>query len=298
MKKIVRYIGGRVRNMSQVWGGTIATNYAIVKAMANHPDFDFQARFRRQFGGMNEVKQYLKGAHITHVDDTLMISRIHAAGMAPPNVIGPITRSPIKNYQGWIAPYPAGWFYRARIIRLNYSEEPGAKERVTLIRHGVDTELLCPSKEKKRKYVLWAGDAKRRAKNFPMMQEIMNTALPPGYEFKVMTNYAVRDYWRILDETALVVNTSKWESFCCAAFEAMAKGVPVIWRKGLQGGVHEQAGVRVDYDLQAYSRAIMDLLDGRKYESLMKVCRDYVKKNASLAAMRDDLSRIYAGVKA
>jgi glycosyltransferase involved in cell wall biosynthesis len=157
--------------------------------------------------------------------------------------------------------------------------------------------MLRPSENGQRKYVLWAGSKDRPAKNYPLMEEVMQGFdLPAEYEFKVLTGYPVQDYWDLLDKTAVVVNTSHYESFCCAAFEAMAKGVPVIWRQGLQGGVHEAAGVRVAYEAGAYREAILGVLSGQEHLNLGRASRQYCEMNASLAVMGEDLAAVYREV--
>jgi hypothetical protein len=296
-KKIIRYIGGAIAGFDQVWGGTQATNYVLTRCMAGHPDFDLQARFRADFASVAEIRDWLAGGDLSHVDDTTVISRMFEHGLPPPMVIGPITRSPLKDYQGWRANYSAEWFYQARVIRLNYAEERQHPSWVSLIRHGVDTNLLQRLNVGRRKYVLWAANPRRYAKNWPLMEAIMGaTILPVGYEFKVLSDYRVGAYWQILDETALLVNTSRYESFCNAAFEAMAKWVPVIWRKNLQGGVHEAAGIRVDYTLEAYRTAILKSLEDMGFIGLGGAAWSYVQANASLSVMREDLSQIYREV--
>ncbi|MFA5111009.1 MAG: hypothetical protein WC443_06370 [Desulfobaccales bacterium] len=293
----VKYIGGNHAGVSQKWGGTCATNYALLKALEGHPEFVFEAKFRKDFPGLLEIRRFLEGADVTHVDDTFIVSRMFHGGFSAPDIIGPITRSPLKNYEGWTAPYTAEWFYQAQVIRLNYAEERHDTHLVRLIRHGVDTGRLQPCEGAARKYVLWAGDKNRPAKNYPLMEEIMQGfELPDGYEFRVLTDYPVQDYWTLLDETAVLVNTSRHESFCCAAFEAMAKGVPVIWRQGLQGGVHEAAGLRVSYEAGAYRAAILETLSGENYLNLGQAAREYCETNASLAVMGEDLAAVYGEV--
>jgi hypothetical protein len=294
----VKYIGGAYKGFGEKWGGTCATNYALVAALGLHPEFTLKARFRHQFASPGAIADFLADADLTHVDDTRIITAMFEAGFDPPDIIGPITRSPLKSYGGWKAPYTQEWFYRARIIRLNYAEERDNRDLVCLIRHGVDTVRLRPGKTGLRHFVLWAGDNKKRwAKNYPLMNEIMQDfPLPPGYEFKVLTDYRVQDYWELLDETAVLVNTSRYESFCCAAFEAMAKAVPVIWRQGLQGGVHEAAGVRVSYEAGAYREAILEALSGENGRILGQAARQYCETHASLKAMGEDLAAVYREV--
>lgn len=298
MAKIkVKYIGGALQPINTKWGGTAATNYAFRRSMQNNPDFELIPKFRKDFASPVEIRCFLDGADIIHVDDTAIITAMFRDGHNPPDVIGPITRSPLKDYQGWKAEYPADWFYRARVIRLNYAEERKSPELVHLIRHGVDTGMLFPVKNDYRRFILWAGSKERPAKNFSLMGEIVQgMRLPSGYEFRFLADYPVNEYWRLLDETAILINTSKYESFCCAAFEAMAKGVPVIWREGLQGGIHEAAGVRVPYNPEAYREKIMELLQGETFVAWGRKCREYCEQHASLAIMGNDLAAVYQEV--
>lgn len=290
----VKYIGGAYKGFGEKWGGTCATNYALVAALGLHPEFLLKARFRHHFSSPGAISDFLADADLTHVDDTRIITVMHGAGMAPPDVIGPITRSPLKSYGGWKATYGREWFYRATVVRLNYFEEPEDRGLVCLIRHGVDTGKLRPGKAGPRCFVLWAGDKGRWAKHYPLMEKIMQDfPLPPGFEFKILSDYRVQDYWTVLDETAVLVNTSRNESFCAAAFEAMAKGVPVIWRQGLQGGVHEAAGVRVDYEAGAYRAAILEALSGENYLIQGQAAREYCEAHASLKVMGEDLAAVY-----
>jgi glycosyltransferase involved in cell wall biosynthesis len=130
------------------------------------------------------------------------------------------------------------------------------------------------------------------------MEEIMKiTKLLEGYEFKVMNKYNVEDYWKVLDETAIFINTSRYESFCCALFEARAKGVATIQPKLLNGvGVHEKAPIQVEYEAEVYRDKILELLKDEKYKKVGEECREYCVKNASLKIMRDDMTKIYKEV--
>lgn len=115
---------------------------------------------------------------------------------------------------------------------------------------------------------------------------------PKGYEYKTMSMYNVEDYWKELDNVAVLINTSKSETFCCAAFEAMARGIPVIWRKNLQGGkVHETAGIRVDYDGPGFHEGIRRALQDLKYHAVN--ARRYVEDNCTLKHMRDSYVKVY-----
>jgi len=251
-------------------------------------------KVRKDFSSIREINDFLSGGDISWLDDTGICNKYFKAGHSAPNIIGPITRSPIKDYHGWKSNYPKEWFYKARIIRLNYNEERDNHELVTLIRHGVDTEKLKPS-DKPKKYILWAGDKNRYAKNYNFWLEILaNTKLPKGYEFKTLYSYNVIDYWNILDETAIFVNTSLYESFCSALFEAKAKGIPTIYPKNLHGvGVHEKSKLQVEYTPEDFRDTILRLLnDEEELKKLGEENRKYVLENASFKVMRDDIVKV------
>ena len=299
-RRLVKYIGGgsRPKRTDITWGGTTATNAAYLAAFKDDPEYKVVTRFREDFAEKDRLAlalAFLDGADIVHVDDTSIVALMLNAGVVP-DVIGPITRSPTKNYRGWTCPYAdkADEFYSAKVIRLNYSEERKTHDLVTLIRHGVDTEALTPSDTPKR-YVIWAGMAARPAKNHDLWVEIMRECvLPEPFEFKTMSRYNVEDYWTAVDEAAILVNTSHYESFCSAMAEARAKGVPVIYREGLHGpGVMEDGEIQVEYVAEAYQAAILDLLgDGRYFEAGAR-SRAYAETHMSLSVMRDDIAAVY-----
>jgi len=293
----VKFVGGiKPNSTKEIWGGSKATFNSMIKSFENSKEIDFIYKTRIDFKTFKEFKEFLDDGDISHVDDTGIIAQMFIEGSNPPDVIGPIVRSPIKNYLGWECLYPPEWFYKAKVIRLNYNEERKNHELVSLIRHGIDTNYLVPS-NKKKKYVLWAGAKSRYAKNYLLMEQIMNMKLPRGYKFKVMSGYNVEDYWKVLDETAILVNTSRYESFCCALFEARAKGVATIQSIGLNGdGVHENAPVQVEYNVEEYQKKILELLENKNYEKVGKECREYCVKHASLEVMGEDLTKIYKEV--
>lgn len=294
MKAIIKYIGGiKPKPYTQPWGGSVATNDAYLKAFHSDTEFVIDAKFRQHFKTIEQIKDFIVGGDLVHIDDTNVAAIMLNAGVIP-DVIGPITRSPIKDYKGWQCPYRAEDFYKARVIRLNYSEEPKNHERVTLIRHGVDTEMLKPSVLSK-KYVLWAGDGLRYAKNYEMWTKIKKiTNLPTGYEWKELTKYAVQDYWEVLDQTALLINTSRYESFCAAMAEARCKEVPIIYKKGLHGQVQQDGKIQVEYEPRYYKLAIEGLLSNPEtLAAERKASRIYIVKNHSLRAMHDDIAKVY-----
>lgn len=300
--KRVKYIGGRApKDSNVIWGGTIATNTAIAKAFEGDKEFHFEAMYRDDLGAnltIEDIKDFIKNADVVHADDTSVISFMLQNDIVP-DVIGPIARSPIKDYVGWDCPYSdkVKQFYSAKVIRLNYAEEKDNEHLVTLIRHGVDLVGLQPSYSKKRKYILWAGDANRYAKNVDLFTEVSKMVLPEPYEWKLLSGYNVQDYWDILDETAILVNTSRYESFCAAMAEARAKGVPVIYKRGLHGpGVQEDGRIQVEYNAKAYQKAITELIHNPgRLNTEGRLSRMFISR-FSLENMRDDIAKVYRSV--
>lgn len=288
--KRVAYIGGRCpKPTKERWGGSIATNNAYLRAFADDSKWTIDLLPRDKIKTAADIEAFSAGADLVHLDDTNIAGMMFAAGMPTPDVIGPITRSPVKDYKGWTCPYSEAWFYRATVIRLNHAEERQCPERVQLVVHGIDTDRIRPIR-KGGNVILWAGDDRRPAKNFELWEEIKFFPPPPGYRYATLTDYAVEDYWQALPWVAAVVNTSRYESFCCAAFEAMAAGVPVVWRKGLQGGPWEDAGIRVDYTARAYAEALQKVCPD--HERLGQEARAYVETHCTLKHMRES----YAGI--
>lgn len=283
---------------NQVFGGTPMTTKMLLKAMENS-GLKIEAKQRSDFSNAKEIKEFLSGGDISHVDDMFTLEVMFNAGMEPPNVIGPIARSPIKDYKdGKMPDYTPDWFYKSRVIRLNDAEEkdsPFLKE-IIYITHGVDTERLKVA-NKIKKYVLWAGNKERYAKNYEMWEEIKKMQLPEGFEFKELTHYDVQDYWTILEETAILVNTSRYESFCCALFEARAKGVATIQKKGLNSDRWKDAKLQIDYEVKAYQKAILFLLENGKFFEYGIKNRKYVEEKCSLEKMKESYEKAYRVVK-
>ncbi len=291
----VAYVGGVIPPpFNSLWGGTTATNYCFQKAFENDEEYEIDILPRAKITSPEDIKNFCKGADIIHCDDSGIVELMYISGMSPPDVFGPICRSPLKEYGGQRPKYPADWFYQAKVIRLNYSEERKDEDLATPIIHGIDTELLKPVSNPNRKYVLWVGQKNRAAKNYDLWKEIQEFELPKGYEYKTLSNYPIQEYWDVLKDAAVLVNTSLYESFCNAAFEAMASGVPVVWRKRLQGGLWENAGIRVSYDAKSYNEAILDVLDSFKDYSLP--ARAHVENNNTLKHMRSSYARVYDNI--
>jgi len=297
----VAYIGANIQPFDSIWGGTMATNHAFLKCFENDDEYEISPLFKKNFikgFELEQIKNHIKDADIVHVDTGRALDEMYKAGMKPPDVIGVIARSPIKKYNtGEPLIYPAEWYYQAKIIRLNWNTEVGHPELVTgLMKHGVDTDRLKPCNNKK-KYVLWAGNAENRVKDYAKFEAI-KFDLPEGYEWKTLSKYNVEDYWELLKETAILINTSLFETFCCCAFEAMACGVPVIWKKELQGkGIHENAGVRVEDTVKDYRFKIVDLLNNERYVDEGLKCRKYVEENCTFEIMKESIKNVYKAKK-
>ena len=59
-KIIVRYIGGGYPSTDKmIWGGTLATNYAIKRAFENDPEIDLQMKVRKDFSSIREINDFL-----------------------------------------------------------------------------------------------------------------------------------------------------------------------------------------------------------------------------------------------
>ncbi len=315
MEKIkVRFVGGHLATEENMWGGSIATTTAIIKAFENDPEIDFKILTTEEATDTEKIKEFISDADIVHLDENVFICSLFEELKLPCDIIGPTMRSPVKQYWvnnektvSWICPYSADWFYKHKIIRLNYQEERDNilkkefkgidfKSKVRLIYHAVDTEKLKPNNSKERKYILWAGDRFRPAKNFDMFEQIMNiTELPKGYKFKFLYNYNVKDYWDLLDETKILVNTSKYESFCNAMYEAQAKGVPTVYKKGMHGeDVHKDSRIQVEYTPEAYREVILNLLTNEEeYKKEAEYARRYAETYCSPKAMHDSIKPIY-----
>lgn len=312
----VHYLGGIIGEpkKNEVWGGVSATNYTIKRAFENSKKYELVIKQRNEFKDMVEIKKFLEGGDISWVDETKTLGSYYSYGYDRPDLIGPTTRSPIKNYNhgSWHSVYTPEWFYDGEVIRLNENEEKELTKRqeykknkinyldkVTFIRHGVDTELLKPT-DVSKKYILWAGDASRPAKNFQLWEDIKKEifyhgGLPTGFEFRQMSGYAIDKFWEVLNETAVYVLTSHYESFCCAANEARAKGVPTIVKDFLTGEyMYTDQPIQVPYTPGDYAKKIIELCRNKKaLEKESKIARNWVIKNCSLDTMRSDIEKVF-----
>lgn len=317
MKIVVRYVGGAIGEpgKGQIFGGTAATNYAIKKAFENSDKFELQMKMRSDFENIHEVKKYLDGGNVSWCDETGLLGSLYEAGYDRPDIIGPISRSPVKRYNNgeWRAQYTPEWFYSGPVMRLNEAEErekilldefkgQDFVKNITFIRHGIDLELM-KAKKMDRIYILWAGSASRPAKNYQMWLDIQQQVnllggLPLPYKFKTMSGYSVDDYWDTLNETALVVNTSIYESFCCAVAEARSKGAGALVRENFNGKiVHLKQPGQTKYESEEYAKKIIELCNNeKKIKKLQKDSLNYVKKNCGLDSMHDDIGEVITNI--
>lgn len=304
-KKVI-FLGGVFgRSKDSMWGGTVATSEYFKEAFTGENWIRFVDRSEIKDGkeySLKKIKDIIKGYDIIHVDDSTLAQVFYKNDLKV-DVIGPITRSPkeAKEYKSadgtiWDSIYNADWFYSKKIIRLNGNEERFGDyiKNVTYIDHGIPTNKLMPSKLRK-KYVLWAGDDKRYAKNIELGEKIKEiTILPKNYEWLFLKRYKIQDYFKVLDETAILINTSRYESFCSALFEAKSKGVPTIYKEKLHNDRFLDGRIQVEYNAEAYKDKILELLsDTKKLNTEATLSREYAVKNASLNKMKESLIKIY-----
>lgn len=305
MKRVL-FIGAEVAGPDTVWGGSRATSHNFIESMKLSQRYSVTHIGRGSIRKPEDIPAILHANEhdLLHVDDTRVLQLFFQLGYRP-DVIGPIARAPngVKVYGSpenpWKSIYTPSWFYDGVLIRLNANEERSSQyaQKYITISQGVDTEALAPvpGALETARYVLWAGDAKRPAKNFELFSEIVRiTNLPAPFEFKVMSGYHAQDYWKMLDDGALLINTSKYESFCAALFEAKAKGVPTIYRHGLHNDRFEDGRLQVEYRAEAYKSAILSLLANpeRRLEE-GRISREYATSQASFYVMRDSYEAAY-----
>jgi hypothetical protein len=177
MKYNVLFIGCKPKGLDEIWGGSVATAYAYLKSFENSDKYNIIPVARDGIKTYDIIKSVLNKFEydILHVDETSILNLMYNGGFEVPDVIGPVTRSPIKTYgKTWKSDYTEEYFYKAKVIRLNRSEEWLYKgrldytDKVHFINHGIHTELLKPSNNKNKNLILWAGDSERGAKGYEM----------------------------------------------------------------------------------------------------------------------------------
>jgi glycosyltransferase involved in cell wall biosynthesis len=291
------------------FGGTTREFSAMIDAFKDDKEFELiiNKDFAKEFDS-DKFKEYIRGFDIIHCEDIGTLKSMLKHGFYP-DIIGPTIKSPTKSEEmknKWILEgLSVEDYYKPVVIRNNHSEErlDGYWNKIKFIQLGVDTKKIIPINKSNQNYILWAGDVTREAKNFQMFMDIMKiTSLPEPYKFKVLSGYKLSDYLELLDNCAMVINTSKQETFCFAMFEANSKGVPTIYRKGLHNPMnhpfiklfHKDKPIQVGYSPEEYRDKILELLsDKERLKDERKIAREYVIKNASLKNLRNSVGKVY-----
>ncbi len=169
-----------------------------------------------------------------------------------PEVIGAHPFAPSKYYRPLKGYYrypgyednPDRLYDDAIWARNNFQEErfkPELLKKIRVVQPCIEVDEIYPPRGvpfSNRRYILWAGGQKRIEKNWPLMEQIMRAfTLPPPFEWKILPDYAIDEYLEVLDQTALMLFTSKYESFGFQLFEAWAKAVPTIYQSTLWGNI-------------------------------------------------------------
>lgn len=308
MISVLFVVGRYYEDFNREFGGTTREYHAIVNAFKDSNEIELTIHINED---LKETIDLLDDYDVVHVDDNKTIEDLLKKGIIP-DVIGPTARSPTKKEEAkknWIKKgLKVNDYYKAIVVRNNNSEEriDGYWNKIRYISLGVDTEGISYDNASTKRWILWAGDAARDTKNFQMFIDIMKiTELPSGYEWKVMSSYKLSDYLNILNNTALTINTSLNETFCFAMFEANAKGVPSIYKKGLhnpQGHkqkleFHREKHIQIDYTPESYRDKILELLKNkRKMAMARKDAREYTENNGSYESIRRSFGEVYMQV--
>jgi hypothetical protein len=196
-------------------------------------------------------------------------------------------------------------------VRNNFQEErfrPSLLKKIRVVQPGIEVDEICPPVGlpfSSRRYILWAGVKTRFEKNWPLMEQIMQIIqqipLPHPFEFKILENYAIEEYLAILDQTALMVYTGKFESFGYQLFEAWAKAVPTIYLKTLWGGLpfHGCGGLPLnpeEYSAEGFCHKLEAFfnMNTRQQEQLGLASRDGVVRDFSIQRQGREFKMIYA----
>lgn len=315
----VAHIGSVFKPTSSSWGGSVATSDYLKKSFLDDKDFEIDFIDRSYRDSPARLKALLNNNNydLVHCDDASYAELCFKNNIGI-DVIGPITRAPktMKNYTSSFQPsYTEDWFYSKVVIRLNLNEEmslakfperhPNASlEDIIFVTHGVPTDILKPNPDVKKDTILWAGNKNRDAKNFSLFEAIKAKldVEKNGFKVEVLSGYTIEQYYKKLDSTAILVNTSKYESFCNALFEAKAKGVVTLSREDLQQGRANKdlvtfwgdLEIQVPYDADSYVDKIHylcsnpEVLARESYNS-----RLYAEEKASLKLMRNSWKKAY-----
>lgn len=269
-------------------------------------------------GYTRQLAEHLEKQHdIVHTDVPDILTDQLSRGVVP-DVIGAHCWSPNKYYdviEGGFYSYPGyedrgGDLYDSAVwIRNNFQEEnsPEDLRRIRIVQPAIETNEIRPASGQKfehRKLFLWAGDRSRPEKNWDLMERIASSVkLPKEYEWRFLTNYTEKEYLQALDQTALMVYTSHYESFGFQLFEAWAKAVPVVYPASLWGELdfHGCGGLPIVgkcRGLNAYLKAIHDFLElpMAEKERTGLLSRSLVERDFSLHRMGRELKLIYSQI--
>jgi len=305
MIKVLFVVNRFYSSLNKEFGGTTREFYSIYNSLKDNKEVELT--LCTDFD-MNKLEEYRKNYDIIHCESNEIYFKMLLNDFYP-DVIGPTLKSPFKNptsKKQWtdIGLNPND-FFKSIVIRNTNAEEriEESWKKINYIRLGVSTEEFDWKIETPKRWVLWAGDVCREAKNFQMMWDIMKmTKLPKGYDWKVLSGYNLKQYLNTLRYTALLINTSFNETFCFAMFEANSCGVPSIYPKGLHNPnshkdtkeFHPHKRIQVEYTPESFSKKILELLsDNDKFNKERKLAREYVDENASYKQLSDDLIKIY-----
>jgi len=260
----------------------------------------------------------LEGAHdVVHCDNPDILTALLKRSFVP-DVIGARPWAPCKFYRNLDGYYkypgyeedPDRLYDDAVWVRNNFQEErfkPPLLKKIRVVQPCVEADEIFPPADQPfsaRRYVLWAGGKQRIEKNWPLMERIMQSySLPAPFEWLVLEDYTIEEYLEVLDQTALMVYTSKYESFGFQLFESWAKAVPTIYPAGLWGKIafYGCGGISLgqeEYRVEGYCKALDTFfkMDHKQRELLGRASREHVLRDFTPARMGRELKLIYAQV--
>lgn len=264
----------------------------------------------------DEAMSLERSNDVIHCSNPTILTALLERGSVP-DVIGVHAYAPSKRYRelGGYYQYPGyendpdRLYDDATWIRSNFQEErfrPRLLKKIRVVQPCVEVDEILPRTKpfSARRYILWAGGKGRVEKNWSMMEQIMRQIELPDYlEWKVLTDYAIEDYFEVLDQTALMVFTSKYESFGFQLFEAWAKAVPTIYQRSLWGRIPFGGcgGLPVsgeDYSVRGFCEKLEAFLrlDVEEQERLGLASRQAVVNDFAPRRMGRELKTIYTQI--
>ncbi len=264
-----------------------------------------------------EAAKLEKEHDVVHCDNPDILTALLKRSFVP-DVIGARPWAPSKYYRslGGYYKYPGyeedpdRLYDDAVWVRNNFQEERFKQpllKKIRVVQPCVEVDEIFPPTNhpfKERRYILWAGGKQRPEKNWPLMEQIKQTyPLPAPYEWLVLENYTIEQYLVVLDQTALMIYTSKYESFGFQLFESWAKAVPTIYPAGLWGNIefYGCGGMSLsqeEYNVEGYSRSLDTFfkMKAKEREQLGQASREHVLRDFTPSRMGRELKLIYAQV--